>query len=131
MPNRHARRAAQRRTTQAAPSAPHYTCCVARYHNPDDTTEIVRITAAIFNLERDALVDLKEYWDPDDPEAVATEVDALRAKYDANIFVVSEPVPLEKCPCGNCDGYMTRTIGQKDLEAIRSTTKSTGPRDGQ
>ena len=48
-------------------------------------------------------------------EKVTTDYVEKAIQYDAEIHMIEEPVALEKCTCGNCDGYLTNEIRAEDL----------------
>lgn len=100
-------------------AAARYSCCVAGYFVPGlDEDEIVRMTAAVVDLDTGKIVEHSEYWsDEDDMDLAVEDAHGLAKQYDAPIFLVSRPVPLKECPCG-CDEYMVRTVTRRDLMAM-------------
>ena len=109
-----------------ADGAKRYTCCVAQYYVPGlDKSEIVLVTIAILDLRSDLLVTHHEYWGEFDDLRVAVDLEVavneartIAQRYGAPIYVVSEPVPLEKCHRG-CDVYEVRVVSRRELAAIQ------------
>jgi hypothetical protein len=99
--------------------AARFSCCVAGYFVPGlDEDEIVRMTAAVVDLDTGKLVEHYEFWsDEDDMDLAVEDAHELAKQYDAPIFFVSRPVALQECPCG-CDEYVVHTVTKRDLMAM-------------
>jgi len=97
------------------------TLCVAGYFDPakhvDGREEkIVRVTAVVYDTVAERQVERMEFDGAYSLDAASDEVVALAVKHDVVIRSITEPVPLEKCPCG-CDGWLDRIITAADLAA--------------
>ena len=98
-----------------------YVCCVAGYFDPSDTSldkKIIRLTAVITDVIKDIFVERFEANGTDDSDTALDNIIKLANKYNATIYFLTEPDPLEKCPCNNCDGYLDRCIYRCDLKNI-------------
>ena len=103
------------------PESKTLTLCVAFYYDPTKHVcgkepKIVRVTAVVYDTVARKQVERLEFSGKRDLDEISNAVVALAVKYDAVLHQITEPVPLEKCPCG-CDSYMDRIITAEDLAA--------------
>jgi hypothetical protein len=98
-----------------------YTLCVAAYYiEGEDPMESVRVTAVVTDLRTDRTVEIYEAWSEDtNIDKASDAILALSIKYKVSVTLLEAPVLLEKCPCGGCDGYLTRKITSHDLAQLR------------
>ena len=101
-----------------------HSCCVASYYDPlSSKDEIVRMTAIVVDLSTDKEVDRLEFDGNalNESDITSDAVIDLASKWNATLYPLTEPVPLEKCPCNNCIGYMDNVIRSSDVRKYKSS----------
>ena len=106
---------------------PHYTITLASYYDQrsNGTIEICRMTVLVCDLWTDTVVLEKEYWLKDYPHVnlIMDNSQKITKKYwkkknegvDFVIIEIPKPLPLEKCSCGKCEGYLSNHVSRADF----------------
>ena len=100
-------------------TTPSHTVCVAGYYDPGDPEKkLAAISVVVTRLDTDETVERFRADGDADMDEVTDRAVALATKYNAPLSMVNQPVPLEKCSCSRCDGWLERSITSKDLARI-------------
>ena len=103
---------------------PDHVACVVSYYDPKSKNkDFCRMAFAITDLRTDIIVFQKEYWTKDcklSPKEISNEIIEMVKKYNAKIFHSKKLEPLEKCQCGNCDGYYFDSISRENYLAMEN-----------
>jgi hypothetical protein len=104
---------------------PDYVVCLSTHHDPEDNS-FVRVTAALTDIRTNNTksLELLDFWVDDDfdDEEVNEKIADFAKGYNAEVIVMPESFPLQKCPCENCEEYVYPTISREfyiELQKLR------------